>query len=128
MDDEDKSPAIATSATGGVHAAPHAHAHASHKWHTDVIVEGHDVYHGFVKEISMQGAKLYLEHNLQNDKLVKLQIHIPPLEAAVEPHVIEVTAKINYTIYDSVEDFFRSGVNFTRFSLESDSAYLETRI
>ena len=94
----------------------------------DVLVDGHDVYHGFVKNISMHGAKLYLDHNLQNVKQIKLQIHIPPLQAATPPHVIEVLAKVSDSTYDSDEEYFRSGIVFIKFSLEADSGYLESRI
>ena len=120
-------PAPAPAAAAAISTA-HPHHHAFHKWHADVLVDGHDVSHGFVKDISMHGAKLFLDHNLQNVKQVRLQIHIPPLQATAAPHVIEVTAKVSDTIYDSDEEFFRSGVTFIKFLLESDSAYLESRI
>ena len=110
-----------------VTSSAHPHHHAFHKWHADILVDGHDLYHGFVKDISMHGAKLYLDHNLQNVKQVKLQIHIPPLKAATASYVIEVAAKVSDTIYDSDEEYFRSTVIFIKFSLESDSAYLESR-
>lgn len=102
--------------------------HLPHKWHVDVLVNGHDVYHGYVKEVSMQGASLFLDHNLQGSKQIGLQIHIPPLTATEKLRVVEVTAKINSTIYDSDEDYFRTGINFIKFSSEADSAYLESRI
>lgn len=117
---------VTAASTGTI--ASHPLHHAFHKWHTDILVDGHDVYHGFIKDISMHGTKLFLDHNLQNLKQVKLQIQIPPLHATDKHHVIEVTAKIIDSIYDSDEEYFRSAVVFQQFSSEAESAYLESRI
>jgi PilZ domain len=105
----------------------HGESHPHFKWHVDVLAEGH-VYHGFVKDISMKGANLFLDHNLQNAKLIKLHIHVPPLVVTSQPRVIEVSAKIISTIYDGNEDSFRSGIIFQKFTQESEQAYLHSRI
>jgi len=121
-----KAPPVPVTGAGMNFSSPHKHI--SHKWHVDVLVNGHDVYHGYIKEISMQGANLFLNHNLQDSKQIGLQIHIPPLKATEKSHLLEVTAKVNNTIYDSGEEYFRTGVNFIRFSSEESSRYLESRI
>jgi hypothetical protein len=106
------------------------HATAPHhfKWNVEVRVDGHDVYHGFVKDITMYGLHLFLEHNLQYSKLVKLHIHVPPLDSENPHHILEVTGKITATIYDSSEDFFRSSIEFLEFTFETDREYLKSRI
>jgi hypothetical protein len=107
-----------------IHDVPHPHF----RWHAEALVDGHEVCRGIVKDISMKGVNFYPDHNLQNAKLLKLQIHIPPLVVTAPHHILEVTGKITSTVYDSVEDSFRSGISFLEFTLESDRAYLLSRI
>jgi hypothetical protein len=107
-----------------VHHVPHSHC----RWHADAIVDGHESYQGVVKDISMKGVDFIVEHNLQNSRLIKLQIHIPPLVVTAPQHIVEVTGKITSTVYDSVEDSFRSGINFIEFTLAADRAFLQSRI
>jgi hypothetical protein len=106
------------------HNEPHPH----YKWHAEVLVDGHDVYHGMVKDISMKELNLILDHNLQNSKLVKLHIHIPPVDISNPPHVLEVSGEITSTVYDSLEESFRCRIRLLGFSLESDHAYLQSRL
>jgi hypothetical protein len=103
---------------------PHHHF----KWHVDVRVDGHDVYQGFIKEITLEGTHLFVEHNLQNAKFVKLHIHIPPVAHATPHPVVEVSGNIISTIFDSTEDCFRSAIHFKEFTLESDRIYLQSRL
>jgi hypothetical protein len=103
---------------------PHHHF----KWHVDVRVDGHDVYQGFIKEITLEGTHLFVEHNLQNAKFAKLHIHIPPVANATLHPVVEVSGKIISTIFDSSEDCFRSAIHFQEFTLESDRIYLQSRL
>ena len=104
----------------------HEAAHPHYKWHAEVLVDGHDVYQGIVKDISIKGLNLILDHNLQNAKFVKLHIHVPPLDIGSPHHILEVTGKITFAVYDSVEGSFRSGISFLEFTLESDRAYLNS--
>lgn len=113
-----------TSSHEEYHDVPHPH----HKWHAEARVDGHDVYTGYVKDISMHGVHLFLEHNLQDAKFVKLHIHIPPLLVTDPHHILEVTGKVTSPIYDSDEGYFRSTISFLEFTLESDRAYLRTRL
>jgi len=101
---------------------PHPHF----KWHAEILVDGHDVYQGIVKDISMKGFNLILDHNLQKSKLVKLHIHIPPLDISSPHHVLEVSGKISSTVYDSGEKAFRSGISTIQFTLDSDQKYLQS--
>jgi hypothetical protein len=107
-----------------VHHVPHSHC----RWHADAIVDGHENYQGIVNDVSMRGVNFIVEHNLQNSRLIKLQIHIPPLVVTAPQHIVEVTGKITSTVYDSVEDSFRSGINFIEFTLAADRAFLQSRI
>ncbi len=98
------------------------------RWHADAIIDGQCVYQGFVKDISLKGTDIFLERNLQKVKIVKLRIYVPPLSKTSAPHVMEVSAKVIYTAYDSNESLFHTGVNFTQFNLSSDQTYLQSRI
>jgi hypothetical protein len=98
------------------------------RWRAEAFIDGQGVYQGFVKDISLKGTDVLLDHNLQTVKSVKLRIHVPPLSKTSAPHVMEVSAKVIYTTYDSNESRFHTGVNFTQFNSESDQAYLQSRI
>jgi len=105
-----------------MHDEPHPHF----KWHAEALVDGHDVYHSIVKDISREGLSLILDHNLQNSKIVKLRIYIPPFEISNPHHVMEVSGKITSTIFDSGEEAFRSGIKFVQFTQDSDQTYLQS--
>lgn len=107
-----------------MHDVPHPHF----RWHADVLVDGHDMYQGIVKDISIKGLSLLLDHNLQNAKLIKLHIHVPPLDVTSPPHIMEIAGKINSTVYDGSELSFRSGITLLKFTLNSDQALLQSRI
>lgn len=98
------------------------------RWHADAFVDGEGVYQGFVKDISLKGTDIFLERNLQKVKIVRLSIYVPPVSKTNSHHVMEISGKVIYTAYDSKESLFHTGVNFLRFNLESDRAYLQSRI
>jgi hypothetical protein len=98
------------------------------KWRVDAFIDGQGVYQGFVKDISLNGTDIFLGHNLQKVKFVKLRIYVPPLSKTSAPHVMDVSANVRYTAYDSREALFHTGVKFSQFNLESDQAYLQSRI
>lgn len=112
----------------GSHGVMHAEVHPHVRWHADVLVDGHDIYHGFVKDVTDEGADLFLDYNLQYTRSVKLHILVPPLSAPSRPHVLAVSAKILSTVYDSDEECFRSAVHFTQFSPLSEQAFLHNRL
>ena len=98
------------------------------KWHADAMIEGHGIYRGFVKEISLHGTDIFLDVNLHKVKLLKLRIYVPPATKTSSAHIIEASAKVTYTAYDSKEALFHIGMSFTQFNLESDRDYLQARI
>jgi hypothetical protein len=109
-----------------LHGKGHIHPHV--KWHVDVLVDGHDVYQGYIREITIKGGDLFLPHNLQHSKQVKLHVHVPPLSDASPPRVLEMTARVLSSVYDSRADYFRAEIAFLAFTFESDKTYLQTRI
>jgi len=116
------------SADAGKHLECRSEPRIHVRWHADALIDGYDVYHGFIKDISSRGTDIFLDRNLQSVKLIKLHIHVPPLSVTSDPHVVEVSGKIIYTAYDSKESCFHAGINFLQFNLEPDLAYLRSRI
>jgi hypothetical protein len=119
-------PLVSTNA--GIHKELRIEPRILVRWHADAIIDGQSVYQGFVKDISLKGTDIFLDHNLQKVKFVRLRIYVPPLSKTSASHVMEVSAKVIYTAYDSNESLFHTGVNFTQFNLSSDQAYLQSRI
>lgn len=103
---------------------PRFHVH----WHVSASLDGHGVCQGFLKDISVKGATLYLDHNPEHIKTGTLQIQAPPLEAHTAPHLIEVEVRFIYSIHDSAEQMFRAGVLFKQFRVETDQTFLENRL
>ena len=93
------------------------------RWHAEALIEGH-IWHGFVRDISIGGANILLEHNCQNVSGIKLHIHVPPDSKSSAPHILAITGKVIYTAYDSEESLFRSGIKFLTFNSPSDSGFL----
>ena len=94
----------------------------------DVLIDGQELHRGFVKDISLAGATLYIDRNFQKPKSIQLHIKVPPLIATTKPHVVKVAGTIVYSIYDCDEMSFRSGVNFEQFNTPSDRDFLQERL
>ena len=73
-----------------------------------------------------RAGSIVLDHNLQNSKLVKLHIHIPPADISSPHHVLEVSGKVTSAVFDSAEEAFRSSISFIQFTLDSDQTYLQS--
>jgi len=95
------------------------------KWRAVALLDEQSRHHGFIKDISIHGAAVFLERNLQAVEVVKLHIQIPPSHTLKAPHVIEVYGKVVYTVYDNRELLFRAGICFLKFGSERDPALLE---
>ena len=136
MSDENTSDPPASSAPAANAAPADAPEHkerrnelrAHVRWHVDAFIDGHDVYHGYVKEISPEGADIFIDHNLQQVKSIRLHIFVPPLRVTDDHHGIEVSGKIIYVAHDPDELLFRTGIKFLKFTSESDLAYLRSRV
>lgn len=94
----------------------------------DAFIDGREVHRGFVMDISLLGATLYLDRNLQKSHSIKLHIRVPPLVALNKPHIVKVTGTIVYSIYDSRELSFRCGISFLKFASQADQDFLQARL
>lgn len=97
-------------------------------WHVAASLDGRRWYQGFLKDISIEGATLYLDHNLEHHRAITLQIQVPPLAAHAPAHLIGIDCHSVYSIHDNSEQMFRTGVMFTKFHQEADRDFLETRL
>jgi hypothetical protein len=98
------------------------------KWPATVIVNEQNSHRGLIKDISTKGAAVLLDAHLHSTKFVNIRIHLPSLNAATGPRTIEIYGKIVYSIHDSNEFLFRTGVSFLKFHQESDQAHLSARL
>lgn len=96
-------------------------------WHTDILIEGQGTLHGSINDLSTQGASVYLNNNLPTIKCT-LHIHVPPLDSTSKPHLIAISGKVAYTVYDGKKQSFRTAINFLGFNLKSDLALLGGRL
>lgn len=96
------------------------------KWRAIAFIDAQSQHHGFIKDISMKGAAVFLDRNLQSQEFIKLHIHVPPAYTLKVPRIIDVYGKVVYTAHDRHELLFRVGVNFLKFDSEQDPAFLET--
>lgn len=96
------------------------------RWRATALIDAQSQHHGFIKNISVKGAAVFLDRNLQSLEFVKLHIHVPPSHAAKAPRTVAVYGKIIYTVYDNRELLFRVGISFLKFDSEHDPAFLET--
>lgn len=97
------------------------------RWHADILIDGRNIDHGFVSDIFTDGACVYLNNNVHPLKPT-LRIHIPPLNSTSRPHIIEVSGKTVYIVYDGDKQMYRASISFTRFRVETDVAYLDERL
>lgn len=98
------------------------------KWHATVLLRGNAAYHGIVKDISIKGAAILLERNLQEVKLVTLHLHVPPFDAIGVARIVKMEGKLIYSVHDHDELFFRAGFHFIKFKSESDLNHLRSRL
>lgn len=117
-----------SSATG---AGEHKEQRKAHRfrvgWHTDIILGDQSTHQGFINDISTMGASIFLSDGLTSEKAT-LHIHVPPLSRTSAPHVIVVTGKSVYVVFDGDKQMFRTAFVFLKFQQESDQAYLEERL
>ena len=97
------------------------------KWHTHITLNSQGTHHGFIDDISIHGASVFLNNKLIPDKWT-LHIHVPPLGITSKPHVIEVSGKTVYIVYDGNKQLYRAAINFLIFNPVSNLAYLGERL
>ena len=96
-------------------------------WHAEIVFADQTVHRSFINDISVQGASVFLGDNVTTEEAT-LHIHIPPLTKTSPPHVLVVSGRMVYTVFDSDKQMYRIAFVFLRFRQEPDRAYLEERL
>lgn len=77
--------------------------------------EHRPTFHGITNEISQGGLSLLTDHNLFTEDLITLLLAIPPKNSAQGNKIVEIRARMIYTVHSAGHDRFRIGVHFERF-------------
>jgi hypothetical protein len=88
------------------------------RWKIAIVfdeTENLPTYHGITNEISEEGLSLLTDHNLFSENAVTLLLAIPPKHSAQRSKIVEIRARMLYTVHSSGHDQFRIGVHFERF-------------
>lgn len=96
-------------------------------WHVDIVFPDRSAHRGFIKDISILGAAVFLEESPNSDD-AELHIHIPPLDRVSQPHIVVISSRMVYVVFDGDKRQFRAAYVFSRYHQESDRAYLEERL
>lgn len=77
--------------------------------------EGQDIYHGTTHELSLGGCSILTEHNVFSDHTVSILLSIPTEHPGGRRRIIEVKARMVYTVLSSGHQRFRCGIQFLNF-------------
>jgi len=131
MSDDKKTdkPADAIADLSAQPAAPVHEARATPRyrarWRVEVTLDAQTTYYGHIKDISVNGAAVLLEHNIKSVQSATLFIEITFEQMQTPPHIIQVEGKVVDTIYEGDSAYFRSSITFRRFIPAEDRAFLE---
>jgi len=84
-------------------------------------------FHGKTRDLSLYGAAMHTHHNIVGGGTQIVLLAPPPLSVADCQTIIEVKARIVYSVYSSENMCFRVGLQFTEF-LNNSRAVLQTRL
>lgn len=79
--------------------------------HTDE----HPTYHGVTHDISIGGLSLLTDHNIHTEESITLLLAIPPRQRGERTKIVEIRARMAYTVLSAGHDQFRIGMNFESF-------------
>lgn len=98
------------------------------KWRCIASMDTDGAHHGHLKDISLRGAAILHEQNFHSAEFIKLHIYVPPPPPARLPCIVGVLCKVIYTLFDSREQSYRTGVSFLKFTTEHDPKFLEDHL
>jgi c-di-GMP-binding flagellar brake protein YcgR len=88
------------------------------KWKAAIVwTEGNDRYWEDVRttDLSLSGASVYCEHNLQLPPSCTLMLSMPALSAESKPEMVKIECRYVYGAYHAKVGLFRIGLTFSRF-------------
>lgn len=77
--------------------------------------EDQDTYHGVTHDISMHGCAILTEHNVFSEHPVAVLLNLPAENSSGRRKVVEVRARMVYTVLSSGHQKFRCGMHFLEF-------------
>lgn len=72
-------------------------------------------YHGRTADVSKHGLCVLVDHNVFHEGEVTLLLALPPVHPGIPQKIIEVTAKMLYTVLSAEHDNFKIGLVFRKF-------------
>ncbi len=98
------------------------------KWHCTASIDAEKLHHCHIKDISIKGAAILHDHNFRSVEFIKLQVYVSPPPPARIACIVSVLCKVVYTLFDSREQRYRTGVSFLKFATDHDPAFLEEHL
>ena len=91
-----------------------------HPFHWPVAIvfdstEDQDTYHGVTHDLSLIGCALLTEHNVFSERPVSILLAIPAEIPGGRRRVVEIKARMVYTVLSAGHRQFRCGVHFLNF-------------
>ena len=101
------------------------HFQAAVVYHQHKDAATRPTFHGRTGDLSIAGASLVLDHNVFHSDDVTILLAVPAVHPGESKRIIEITAKMVYTVFSPPHDAFRIGLAFQQFKGTSKSL-LET--
>lgn len=94
------------------------------RWPVAIVFDSHEertTFHGTTHEVSLSGCSLLTEHNIFSDRPVSILLSAPAEHPGAARRIIEVKARMVYTVLSSGHRKFRCGVQFLNFKQDGRS-------
>lgn len=77
--------------------------------------ENQDTYHGVTHDLSLHGCSILTEHNVFSEHPVSILLSIPVENPGGRRRIVEVKARMIYTVLSAGHRQFRCGIQFLNF-------------
>lgn len=94
------------------------------RWPVAIVFDSHEertTFHGTTHEVSLSGCSLLTEHNIFSDNPVSILLSAPAEHPGAARRIIEIKARMVYTVLSSGHRKFRCGVQFLNFKQDGRS-------
>lgn len=78
--------------------------------------------------VSMEGVTVLSDHNFRANQELHLRLHIPATHVGDAERYVIARGKVNYSIYDSSAEEFRTYVRFQSFNDSASKALLAQKL
>lgn len=98
------------------------------RWPVAVVFDSHEdrkTFHGTTHELSLSGCSLLTEHNIFSENAVSILLSAPAEHPGGSRRVVEVKARMVYTVLSSGHRKFRCGIHFVSFKQKDGRSILK---